>query len=209
MKYRPLGYALLLPAILIFASACGGPNIQQQVGGDASPAPTFESRATSPLQPTAVAEPATSPTSVIQQEDAWKQVRAALPADVAVYQPTFVPQRFGAPRVLEAHAGSGDDLAYTIVYTAKDENLAFILNMGKGALGNFPPAELNEPITIRGVNGSLSIASEAHAMGVFWQEQQGRSYQIKAFSRQMTKDEMERIVKSVVPVASASATSAP
>ncbi len=136
------------------------------------------------------------------------QARAALPADVPLYKPAFVPERFGPPQLLEARTDASDGPLYTIVYSAKGENLAFILNMGKGALGNFPPAETNEPVAVLGVSGVLSISAETHAIGTFWQDQ-GRNYQIKAFSQQMTKDELMQIIKSLAPVGSATTTSTP
>ena len=58
---------------------------------------------------------------------------------------------------------------------------------------------MNEPISVLGVNGELSISTETHTLGAFWQDR-GRNYQIKAFSKMMTKDELLQIIKSLVPV---------
>jgi hypothetical protein len=89
---------------------------------------------------------------------------------------------------------------YTVVYMAADESLAFVLNRGKGAWGSFPPAERAEPITVLGVRGELAMPAETHDLGGFWNDGHGRNYQIKAVSRQMTKEELVRIAASLVPV---------
>lgn len=121
-----------------------------------------------------------------------------LPASVAIYRPTFVPERFGSPLLQEAQVAESIP-RYTITYAAQDENLAFILNMGAGALGNGPMYDINVPIMFRGVSATLGISTESHVIGISWQEN-GQSYQIKAYSKRMTKAELLRIANSLVPV---------
>jgi hypothetical protein len=78
-----------------------------------------------------------------------------------------------------------------------NENLVFILDIGNGAFGNFPPPEIREPITVLGTNGQFAASGETHTSGVFWQEHSW-SYEIKAYSERLTKDEMMQIAKSLV-----------
>src|SRR5437899_7278904 len=78
-KYCCLLHLLVLLSTLIVLVACGtGP---QQAGNAGSPITT------------AISSP---------QGDAWAQARAALPADVPVLRPNFVPDRFSSPTLLEA-----------------------------------------------------------------------------------------------------------
>jgi hypothetical protein len=200
MNYRHIIGVLTLLSLLMLLAACGSSS-QQAAGNGTALSTSSRSAAAALTTPATITGPTASSTSAAitnQQQDPWMRARSALPANLPLYKPAFVPERFGPPELLEARKDPKDGLLYTIVYAAKDENLAFILNMGKGAWGNFPPAEVNEPITVLGVSGGLSISSETHAMGVFWQDH-GRNYQIKGFSRQMTKEEMMRIVKSLAP----------
>ncbi|MHB0870775.1 MAG: hypothetical protein ACYC5J_15190 [Chloroflexota bacterium] len=93
---------------------------------------------------------------------------------------------------------------YTIVYRADRELLALILGLGYGALGNMPGPPTVEPITVHGQQGSILITPTEKPesndfIGVSWQEE-GRIYQIKAWSRRVTRDELLQIVMSLEPV---------
>lgn len=131
-----------------------------------------------------------------QSQDAWIQARASLPTSVMLYKPTYMPERFGKPELLEAHSDQADGPVYTIVYSTSDETLAFILNAGKGALGNFPPPERREVVTVLGWSGELESSTETHALGVFWQTSMG-NYQIKVYSKKMTTEELKQIIESL------------
>jgi hypothetical protein len=146
-----------------------------------------------------VTPPAAAPTADLlhQSHDAWTQTRTSLPANIALYKPTYLPKRFGHPELLEARNDPSAGFVYTIVYAAPNETLAFILNQGKGALGNFPPAQQRTAITVLGQFGDLEVASETHTLGVFWQASSGH-YQIKAYSQQMTTDEMTKIIEQLI-----------
>jgi hypothetical protein len=143
--------------------------------------------------------------SVIPQ--AWAAVRAALPSDIPVYMPTDIPPRFGAPELEEVVAIDPEyGPHYTITYylpTTK-ETVVFILNIGKGTWGNAPPPESTEPITVDGANGALDYSSPqgngALPEYVAWWKQGGQHYQIKALSPQMTKEEIQQIITSLVPL---------
>lgn len=172
-------HLLVLLSTLIVLVACGtGP----QQASDAGPPIT-----------TAVSSP---------QEDAWAQARASLPADVPVLRPNFVPDRFSSPTLLEVHVDKDNGPVYTINYSAPNENLAFILGMGKGALGNAAPPDTKDPITINNVQGLLMTTSASPTFWVTWQEQ-GKNYEIKVYSEKMTKEEVMRVVKSLTPVETA------
>jgi hypothetical protein len=192
MKHLQLLLRLFFLSILVIVSACGNTT------GQAQDTPVESGKTAAGVHNM----PSTLPTGgqASQQEDAWAQVRSIIPGDVTVYKPTFVPDRFGAPTLEEASSEASGVPVYTVVYTAPDETVAFILNTGKGALGNFPPTESpEEPIQVGGMDGSLSIASESDASGIFW-EVDGQNYQVKAFSKQITKDELLQIANSVTPV---------
>lgn len=166
---------------------------------DVGPIPT--------MPPTIVPEPTAGvPKADTTQSspDAWTKARAGLPSSVPVYRPAFIPERFGPATLEEVQNDTQFGPRYTIVYRAEDELVAFILGMGKGALGNSPPPDVTEPITILGAWGQLStIGATATrsrlSLEVAWQEQ-GRSYQIKASSNHMTKDELLRIVAGLTAV---------
>jgi hypothetical protein len=150
-------------------------------------------------------DPATLTPSVIPQ--AWTAVRAALPSDIPVYMPTDMPARFGPPQLEEVVAVDQEyGPHYTIIYylpTTK-ETVAFILNIGKGAWGNAPPPESTEPITVDGASGALEYSSPqgngALPEYVAWWKQDGQLYQIKALSPQITKEEIQQIIASLVPL---------
>lgn len=168
---------------------------------------TADRTGTPPLADVRTAVPAlTSPlpgdaapdsTAVSQPVDIWEAVRAAMPAHIPVYQPTFVPERFDPPTLLEARGGEPDGPRYTVSYPSQHGSLVFILNMGKGAYGNFPRPDTREPLAIHGTRGELMTSTEAQTLGVFWQDA-GQSYQIKAYA--MTPDELRSIVASLVLV---------
>ncbi len=135
--------------------------------------------------------------------DAWAEARAALPSSVPVYRPSFVPDRFGPPSLEEVKTDDQFGPRYTIVYHAENGLVAFILGMGKGALGNSPPPDTTEPIDVHGAQGWLSTTGVTTTrsrlnLQVSWQEQ-GRIYQIKVSSNRMTRDELLRVVASLVP----------
>jgi hypothetical protein len=142
--------------------------------------------------------PGTSATDLIATptviQDAWTEVRVALPEDIPVFSPTWMPARFGAPILVEAQGA-----AYTILYMAPDEQIAFILGQGAGAWGNAPPPDTLEPLTMHGMNGVLHISTEAKFIGISWL-QQGRPYQIKSISARVTREEMRQIVDSLTAV---------
>lgn len=143
-----------------------------------------------------------APTAAIVGQQAWQETRKALPADVAVYAPTFIPARFSAPSVEEARVDATYGAVYTVFYRGTDENMVFIRNMGKGALGNSPEPESETPVTVNGIKANLWVSKETHNLGITW-GQPGASYQVNAHSERMTPDELLQIVKSLTPVTAA------
>lgn len=129
--------------------------------------------------------------------DAWTQARSLLPLDVRIYKPMYVPPRFGPPQLLEVQNNPASGPRYTIVYSAPGENLAFILNMGQGAFGNFPPPERQTPMLVLDMPALLLTSTETHTMGVSWQAPTG-TYQVNAYSSRMTPDELKEIIDSLV-----------
>lgn len=140
----------------------------------------------------------TLPNSAAVQQ-AWQETRKALPADLMVYAPTFIPARFSAPSMEEARVDAEFGAVYTVIYTNGDETIAFIRNVGKGAWGNSPPPESLTPVTVNNVEGTLWLSRETHNLGVSWQ-QQSSSYQVNAHSERMTTDELRQIINSITPV---------
>jgi hypothetical protein len=152
-----------------------------------------------------VAQLASTPGCARLPADVWAQVRCAMPADVPVYRPGWLPERFGAPALLEARVSADLGPLYTITYPAPDESMVFILNLGKGALGNVPPPDQTEPITVLGVEGTLQVSTATHTLSVEWAAHDRRGkpmlgYQIRVFSQVMTRDELMQIVQSLAPV---------
>lgn len=196
MQYQ-VSFAML--AISMLLCSCGAVSAVPNAGIASEPTATMQPSLPSPAL-TQTQPPSASTDSVPQSADVWKQVRAQVPANVSVYNPTWLPERFGSPELIEAHVDPQYGALYTIIYPAQDENLAFILNMGNGALGNFPPPETREQVVVRGISGELLTSKEMNTMGIFWQET-GQSYQIKAHSKQMTKAELLRIANSLVLIA--------
>jgi len=168
---------------------------------------TREAGPTPTRPPTAVPEStagAPQPETALSMPDAWTKARAELPSSVQVYRPAFMPERFGPATLEEVQNDTQYGPRCTIVYRTGDELVAFILGMGKGALGNSPPPDVIEPITVLGAGGQLSTTATTATrsrlgLEVAWQEQ-GRSYQIKASSNHMTKDELLRIVAALTAV---------
>lgn len=136
--------------------------------------------------------------------DAWAEVRTALPASVRVYKPDSLTSLFGPAVLEEVENDAQYGPRYTVVYQRDGELVAFILGMGKGALGNSPPPDSTEPITVHGELGVLSMARNTSAGSlvsqmVSWRGN-GLSYQIKVFSNRITKDEVKGMVERLVQV---------
>jgi dipeptidyl aminopeptidase/acylaminoacyl peptidase len=135
-------------------------------------------------------------------QDAWAQVRIALPDSVPVYRPDSLMSPSGLAVLEEVENDVRQGPRYTVVYQGEDELVAFILGMGKGALGNSPPPDSTEPITVHGVRGELAttgIASPGSRKSqiVSWQEN-GRHYEIKVLSNRITKDELKQMAERLV-----------
>lgn len=144
----------------------------------------------------------------ISTPDAWAHARAALPADVAVYRPAPMPDRFGQGRVLEACVDQQGTPNYTVIYSSQDESVVLVLNNGYASWGNTPgPPTSTHPITMNGVDGTymevtnLGAGTPAGArfMGVTWGAA-GRSYAIKVTSAKLTEVDVRQIAASQVPV---------
>ena len=134
-------------------------------------------------------------------EAAWVEARAILPAEVALYRPTWLPERFAEPELLDVQAEGDYAPSYTIHYAStKGGDLVFILGIGAGAWGNAPRPETQTPITVLGIEGMLSTNTEnVLQRGVSWQEDD-KSYRIRAVSEALTEDELLQIVASLQPV---------
>ncbi len=137
-------------------------------------------------------------------QDAWAQVRVTLPDSVPVYRPDSLMSPSGLAVLEEVENDVQHGPRYTVVYQGEGELVAFILGMGKGALGNSPPPDSIEPITVHGVRGELSttgITSQGSRKSqiVSWQES-GLTYQIKVFSNRVAKDELKQMAERLVPL---------
>jgi hypothetical protein len=193
LNYPPggalVGVVVLGPCQPNVSAPAATPSVAVQPSTQARVAPTPPTRTQAPEQSSSTT------TTASAQQDVWTDVRAALPADVLVYQPTFMPERFGVPEVIEAAADR-----YIVVYTAPDENIAFILGYGAGAYTNDARPDTTEPFVVNGMEGQLASSfGGSPSFAVSWQNDE-HSYQIKAYSQQITKAEMQQIVQSIAPV---------
>ncbi len=143
----------------------------------------------------------------IRTPDPWAHTRAALPADVAVYRPAALPDRFGEGQVLEACVDQGTP-NYTVIYASPDESVVFVLNSGYASWGNTPgPLTSTRPIIVNGVDGMYSEVTNlgagtpvgARFMGVTWGKA-GRSYAIKVTSARLTEEDVRQIAANLVRV---------
>ena len=112
--------------------------------------------------------PNAQPTSTINKQAAWQETRRALPADVTVYAPVFIPNRFNAPSMEEARVDSKAGPVYTIIYSSTGETIAFVHNLGKGAWANTLPPQSQTTTMVNNVKGNLWVSEETHHLGVSW-----------------------------------------
>ncbi|NOK60723.1 MAG: hypothetical protein GFH27_549297n324 [Chloroflexi bacterium AL-W] len=134
-------------------------------------------------------------------EAAWIEARADLPAEVPIYRPTWLPERFAEPELVDVQAEGDYAPSYTIHYAStEDGHLVFILGIGVGALGNAPRPETQTPVMVLGTEGILSTNTEnVPQQGVSWQEG-NLSYWIRVMSDALTEEELLQVVASLEPV---------
>lgn len=113
-----------------------------------------------------------------EQSDAWAQVRATLPHDVPVLQPTWLPARFqAAPTLQRACADCPDHRpGYAVEYRSDAGNVLLFLLGG----ANSARPETREPVTVRGVQGQLEHTAGWPEWEVVWMEGQGLAYAVQA-----------------------------
>jgi hypothetical protein len=145
------------------------------------------------LLPSAGAADETEIAKIVASLDVWAAARSQLPADIAVLKPTFLPARFSDPPWLLSLFNDSFGPRYYIGYGAKGESLIFYL----GSANSAQPTS-TEPITIRGVNGTLGTTASWPAIQAIWMEN-GRPYIIQDSSA-MTRDELLKIVAGLVEV---------
>lgn len=133
--------------------------------------------------------------AIREQSDAWAQVRATLPHDVPVLQPTWLPERCQAVPTLQRACADCPDHhpGYAVGYRS-DAGDALLFLLG-GA--NSARPETREPVTVRGVQGQLEHTADWPEWAVVWMEGQGLAYAVQA--QGVSREEMLRIVLSLDP----------
>ena len=159
-----------------------------------------ELQSTEPQTPSQTASPLMADDTFV-----WEQVQAEHTVTVIIYRPTFLPPQYAEPKLAGMSVDSTGKPEYTVVYTAPDALLAFILGTGAGALGNFPPfpPTTTESLSIENNTATLIVVASqsppSQAMDVTWQDQEG-IYNIRCFGNACNIDDIRQIALSMVRV---------
>lgn len=139
--------------------------------------------------------------------DAWTIARSILPAQVSIYQPTYLPKGFEPGPLLVGVYNRGNDpsTSYDVVYVMPGANPS--IGYGKNylrLLSGLPSPEYRpqgpaESITVVGRTGLFYSAPQVAQFMVTWQEGV-RTYTVLAFGDQLTRDEMLQMVRRLQPV---------
>ncbi len=144
--------------------------------------------------------------AALAAQDAWAEVRAALPASVPVYEPGFLPGSFGPAMLDEVGNDPQGRPAYTVVYQSGDDLVAFALGAGRTGMGSYAGSDTSEPMDVHGELGRLytlgvqSPGGRSTQTVGWWEDGQRLSYKIKVFSNRITRDEVKQIAERLVPV---------
>lgn len=132
-----------------------------------------------------------------QPEDAWAAARAALPAEVPVYRPTWLPARFQAAPELWYAKDRGGDIGPTYLIGYRSDT-GDVLHFALGGVNTSRPDTI-EHITVRGVEATLVTTPAWPKVGISWQEGE-RVYHVQGYGDHITREELVRIVESLAPV---------
>ncbi|HUG56334.1 MAG TPA: hypothetical protein VMJ92_04575 [Candidatus Limnocylindrales bacterium] len=155
-----------------------------------SPSATASPRLSEPLQ---------SPVRM-SEEEVWAEVRSALPLDVTILRPSWIPDRFsistGDHLRPFAYVAADGEPRYSVAYHRigysgpGDQLVVFTL----GAVNSAPPTE-REEVTVRGWSGHLSRTDSWPEIQIQWIEE-GRLYSIQAMG--LSREEIIQIAGSFV-----------
>ncbi|MCS6938833.1 MAG: hypothetical protein RMJ55_13415 [Roseiflexaceae bacterium] len=220
---------LISVGILIGVTACAAPN-GPATSSSAPPAtlsPDTVITATSTgdqITPTAI-PPQRSPMAVSTPEAptpaaasgdpqaVWQRVRTVIPADIPVYQPTWLPERFRqeSATIWYVSADAPYDPHYAVSYV--DEQGTCLL-FALGAVNSAPPtATADLALRNRAATWALwSATDDWPAQQVQWREAANgasRVYAVQTGDAQMTRDELLQIVARLAPVTATGSLPAP
>lgn len=229
MQRSPFICFLISVSILISGTACATTS-RPATSSSAAPAtlsPATVIPATSTgdqITPTAI-PPQRSPIAVPAPEapipsvasgDAqavWQRVRAIIPDDIPVYQPTWLPERFrqAAAAIWYASADAPSGPHYAVAYV--DEQGTCLL-FALGAVNSAPPTATAD-LTLRNRAATWAMWSATGdwpAQQVQWREAApgaSRVYAVQTGDAQLTRDDLLRIVERLAPVTPTGAPPAP
>lgn len=143
-----------------------------------------------------IARPTIAIPTELPELQAWAAVRRALPAQVPVFRPGWLPDRFrtGNPVVEFAYfQGAEPTGRYRVGYRDAQGKVALF---AIGPVNSGPPLS-TEPTSVRGVSASLSVNDGFPAIQLQWTEQ-GAPYSIQ--STGLTRDELLHVAQELVQV---------
>ncbi len=140
--------------------------------------------------------------SPVREEDgAWAQVRAQLPAGVPVLAPAWLPARFAdASSTVETHNDqiSGGP-SYRVSY---QDAMGDVLIFALGSAVNSARPDVIEPVAVRGVPGELWTTPAWPPLAVVWKGGSWQNaplvYTVQAHG--VSRDELLRVVANLRPV---------
>lgn len=177
-----LAVVLIGAAGLLFG-ACASPSVRV--------APTSTPPATRSASASATASPARTfdrpDATRLPEPQAWAAVRAAVPKDITIWRPQWLPDRFNRT-IAGIDYALGPDWRYAMTYGASAGDF---VTFALGAVNTGQPRTV-EMVSVHGVSGTLALSDQAPHTQLFWHEG-SRLYTV--FSNSLTRDEVLRIVQ--------------
>lgn len=130
--------------------------------------------------------------SPVRADDAWLALRALVPSDLPVYQPTWLPARF---RLAPLPPGPMPYVGVTYVSDQGD-----LLVFAVGPTNSARPTRV-EPVTVHGLPGQLSFSDGSPPIQVTWIEN-GQLYSVRAErgtgKTTISRDELLKVVANLI-----------
>jgi hypothetical protein len=182
--------SFLIPVLVFAIVLLGG---CKTIGTTSPPGPASvveNSPLPAPTQQTGITSAPLAETPGRQQE-IWEAVRTALPLQVPVYIPAWLPPEFGKDVALQYARDEGGDAGPTYLVTYRSDegdSLRFALGPVQGTSPNTV-----EPITVHGMKGVLFTTPGNPKIGVTWKDGQG-VYHVQADGDHLSRDDLMRVV---------------